>query len=209
MAHSSDLRFLVLHGLKLKGFAEAEVLSICIGAEVAAVTNTLNALQAEGLALHRDGRISGFALTPTGRVAHGELLALDVMTSGHQTLLHHNYEAFLPLNTELLAVCTAWQVVDIQNNVLNDHTNSAYDNDVIERLETINRRVKPITGALANGLNRLGPYQPRFDASLVRLRAGEREYFAKPIIDSYHTIWMELHEDLLKSLNIDRASESS
>ena len=208
MAHPSDVRFLILHGLKLKGFAEGEALSICTGAKVETVTKTLNALQAEGLILHRDGRISGFALTAPGRVAHGELLAADVLASGQQALLHGNYESFLPLNAELLSVCTAWQVVDINNNVLNDHTDLTYDAGVIGRLESINQRVKPTTCALGEALSRFASYQPRFDASLVRVKAGEREYFAKPILDSYHTVWMELHEDLLKSLNIDRASET-
>lgn len=209
MAHASDVRFLILHGLKLKGFAEAEALSICTGVKVEAVTKSLNELQAEGLILHRDGRISGFALTATGRTAHGELLAADVLASGQQALLHGNYESFLPLNAELLAVCTAWQVVDIENNVLNDHADAAYDAGVIGRLTSINERVKPTTAALGEALSRFAPYQSRFDASLVRVKAGEREYFAKPILDSYHTVWMELHEDLLKSLNIDRASESA
>ncbi len=209
MAQASDVRFLILHGLKLKGFAEAEALSICTGVNVEAVTKMLNALQAEGLMLHRDGRISGFALTAAGRTAHGELLAADVLASGQQTLLHANYESFLPLNAELLAVCTAWQVVDIEKNVLNDHTDAAYDAGVIGRLASINERVKPTTAALGEALSRFAPYQSRFDASLVRVKAGEREYFAKPILDSYHTVWMELHEDLLKSLNIDRASETA
>lgn len=209
MAHASDVRFLILHGLKLKGFAEDEALSICTGVRVEAVTKTLNELQAEGLILHRDGRISGFALTASGRVTHGEHLGADVLASGQQSLLHANYETFLPLNAELLAVCTAWQVVDIEKNVLNDHSDAAYDAQVIGHLVSINEQVKPTTAALGEALSRFAPYQSRFDAALVRVKAGEREYFAKPILDSYHTVWMELHEDLLKSLNIDRASESS
>ena len=209
MGHLSDIRFLVLHGLKLKGFAEAEALSVCMGANLAEVTKVLNALQAEGLILHRDGRISGFALTPAGRIAHGEHLATDVLASGQQVLLHASYESFLPLNGQLLATCTAWQIKDIDNNILNDHNDAAYDKAVIDGLSAINESVKPITDVLAGALDRLGAYQRRFDAALVRVRSGEREFFAKPIIDSYHTVWMELHEDLLKSLNIDRASEGS
>lgn len=209
MGHLSDIRFLVLHGLKLKGFAEAEALAACMGANLVEVTKVLNALQAEGLILHRDGRISGFALTPTGRSAHGELLAADVLASGQQVLLHASYESFLPLNAQLLATCTAWQVKDIDNNILNDHNDAAYDKAVVEGLSSVNESVKPITDVLASALDRLGAYQSRFDAALGRVRSGEREFFAKPIIDSYHTVWMELHEDLLKSLNIDRASEGS
>ena len=29
----------------------------------------------------------------------------------------------------------------------------------------------------------------------------------KPMIDSYHSVWFELHEDLLATLGIERGSE--
>ena len=38
---------------------------------------------------------------------------------------------------------------------------------------------------------------------------GALDYFTKPILPSYHTVWFELHEDLLATLSIDRASEGS
>jgi hypothetical protein len=37
---------------------------------------------------------------------------------------------------------------------------------------------------------------------------GQPEWFTKPVIDSYHTVWFELHEDLLCTLGIERASEA-
>ena len=54
--------------------------------------------------------------------------------------------------------------------------------------------------------NRLGG---EFAGALRRVQAGEHEWFTKPTIDSYHTIWFELHETLLASLDIDRASEKA
>jgi pyruvate,orthophosphate dikinase len=42
-----------------------------------------------------------------------------------------------------------------------------------------------------------------------RVEAGERDWFTKPLIDSYHTVWFELHEDLLSTLGKERASEES
>jgi hypothetical protein len=39
------------------------------------------------------------------------------------------------------------------------------------------------------------------------LASGDRDWFTKPTIDSYHTVWFELHEDLLATLGIDRISE--
>ena len=60
---------------------------------------------------------------------------------------------------------------------------------------------------LAADLDRYGHYGPRFTAALARLDAGELEWFTKPLIDSYHTIWFELHEDLLSTLGSSGARE--
>ena len=37
--------------------------------------------------------------------------------------------------------------------------------------------------------------------------AGDTDWFTKPMIPSYHTVWFELHEDLLATLGIERGSE--
>jgi hypothetical protein len=56
-------------------------------------------------------------------------------------------------------------------------------------------------------LERFGRYSARLRTALERVVAGEPEWFTKPVLDSYHTIWFELHEDLLCTLAIERASE--
>ena len=115
---------------------------------------------------------------------------------------------FLLLNGRLLTVCTAWQVKDLSTNTLNDHADKAYDADVIDQLGTIHDGVGPICQSLAEALVRYQPYHGRFVCALKKVRKGEQEWFAKPIIDSYHTVWMEMHEDLLATLAIARASEA-
>jgi hypothetical protein len=37
---------------------------------------------------------------------------------------------------------------------------------------------------------------------------GAPEWLLSPRIDSYHTVWMQLHEDLLLGLGIQRSDES-
>ena len=41
------------------------------------------------------------------------------------------------------------------------------------------------------------------------MQAGEKDWFTKPTIDSYHTVWFELHENLLATLGIERGKETS
>ncbi|MBV8161068.1 MAG: hypothetical protein JO265_09110 [Acidimicrobiia bacterium] len=62
---------------------------------------------------------------------------------------------------------------------------------------------------LGSVLDRFGPYGQRLAAAVERVEAGDHDWFTKPLIDSYHTVWFELHEDLLSTLGKERASEES
>ena len=45
--------------------------------------------------------------------------------------------------------------------------------------------------------------------ALGKVQGGDHDWFTKPMIASYHTVWFELHEDLLATLGIERSSESA
>ena len=210
MPHTSDQRFLVLHGCKLKGFSEPSAIGPVIGMKPPAVTKILQGLVKEGLAKYLEGgRISGYALTPAGKQEQVRLAEADLAGSGARPVLQGSYDRFLVLNSDLLAVCTAWQVRDLDRNILNDHSDRDYDAGVIKRLADVHLGVTPITGALSAALDRYHHYQPRLQLALDKVKKGSHEWFAKPILDSYHTVWMELHEDLLSTLRIERASEDA
>ena len=50
---------------------------------------------------------------------------------------------------------------------------------------------------------RFSGYADRFAAALARVDQGQRRWVDEPRIDSCHTVWFELHEDLLASLGIE------
>jgi hypothetical protein len=60
---------------------------------------------------------------------------------------------------------------------------------------------------LAACVERYGSYGDRLDAAIDRARSGETAYVDRPLVDSYHTVWFELHEDLLATLGLDRSQE--
>jgi hypothetical protein len=204
MPHVSEDRFLVLHGLRLRGFGEPGPIAAVVGIDEQTVHDHLAKFQAEELVLRRDGRLAGWALTPLGRAEQERLAALDLALAEARPVVQDGYERFLRSNTELLGVCTDWQVRD---GAPNDHADAAYDASVIDRLKEIDASVAPVLDDLANALDRYGHYSPRFAAAVARLDAGELEWFTKPLIDSYHTIWFELHEDLLSTLGLERSKE--
>jgi hypothetical protein len=206
VAASSDPGFLVLHALRLKGFADTGVVAALTGLEDAEVSKHLDAAAADGQATRREGRISGWALTADGRARHAELIREELEASGTRAAVEDGYRRFLEVNAELLGVCTDWQ---LRGGALNDHADAAYDAEIIDRLAHVDDKVQPVTIDLGNALERFGEYGNRFSGALSKVRNGERDWFAKPMIDSYHTIWFELHEDLLATLGIERSKEGS
>jgi hypothetical protein len=205
VAHQSDPRFLVLHGLRLKGFAEAAPVADGAGLDAGEAEEHLRALAGEGLVSRRDGRVSGWALTPDGRAEHRRLVTDELDASGAKAVVDDAYRRFRALNPELLAVCTAWQLrPEGDASVLNDHSDADHDRRVVERLVAVDEAVRPITADLERQLERFGRYGPRLGAAVERALAGDGDWITKPIIDSYHTVWFELHEDLLCTLGIER-----
>ncbi len=209
MPSDSTPALLVLHGLRLKGFAEASVVADLFHLAESVVTSELEVAATSEFAMFRDGRRTGWALKPTGRAENERLLREELDAAGQRDLVQQAYDRFLALNGTMLAVCTRWQVRDLDAQQLNDHTDAAYDASVLAELAELDAGVQPICAELAGAFGRFSVYAPRFDLALEKLRAGELEWFTKPVMESYHTVWFELHEDLLATLGIDRASEKA
>jgi DNA-binding MarR family transcriptional regulator len=203
----SDTRLLVLHGLRLKGFAGVEDVAEVTSVTTADVNRHLDELQVDELVLYRDGRLTGWALTPAGRAEHERLLAEELDALGCRAVVEDAYGRFLELNPDLLTVCTAWQMKD--ESTMNAHDDEDYDRGVVHQLGDVHERIEPVLTDLRNALDRYQGYQPRFRNALVRVQDGDHDWFAKPMIDSYHTVWFQLHEDLLNTLGIERSKEAA
>jgi DNA-binding MarR family transcriptional regulator len=210
MAHSSDPAFLVLHALRLKGFAPAPAVAELTGLDEADITATLESLRDNGLAAFREGRLTGWSLTPDGRTRHTELIAAELASAACKPVVESGYGSFLEVNQELLGVCTDWQLRTVDGaQVVNDHTDATHDDAVIARLRQIDDAVQPVCSSLADQLGRFSGYGPRLGTAVSKVEKGDTDWFTKPLIDSYHTVWFELHEDLLATLAIERAREGA
>lgn len=206
MSHPSPLPLLVLHTLRLKGFADVAVLSASSGAEAVSVELTLGELHGRRLVHLPGSGVLGWALTREGRAENERLLGLELELVGARSHIQAAYRRFLGLNHDLRSLCTDWQV---RGDTLNDHADPDYDDGVISRLVEIHRRARPICVELSSQLARFGGYERRLAAAVDKVLDGDGGWFTQPLIDSYHTVWFELHEDLLATLGIDRAAEAS
>jgi hypothetical protein len=148
----------------------------------------------------------GLRLTPSGREVHTTWARVE--TGGElEAAVDRAYQRFLVLNQELIRLCNDWQVRP--GGAPNDHTDPTYDWSIIDRLVTIDERVGPILRTTAQHVTRFGGYRLRLRRARERVNEGEHEWLTSPRIDSYHTVWMQLHEDLLLALGLDRASEDA
>jgi len=204
---NSDPDLRVVHGLRVQGLTDTSGLAAVVGLDEADVGDRLVVLAEAGHAQHRNGRMPGWMLTREGRCHGEELVAAELDAAGEREAVADLYRRFLGVNRDFLALCTDWQLSDVEEQVLNDHGDAAYDAAVIARLADADRVVQSICRELAERLARFDGYGRRFSDALGRVQAGEVEWFTRPMIDSYHTVWFELHEDLLATLGIERARE--
>ncbi|MFT7647581.1 MAG: hypothetical protein ACI8Y4_002331 [Candidatus Poriferisodalaceae bacterium] len=204
----SDPQTLVSLALRLKGFGEVDVIASVHGLDEAIAAEHLTSLVDAEKATARevDGSVK-YVLTKQGRSEGEAALGVELDASGQRDAVRSAYEAFLLLNGKMLQLCTDWQIVEGTESI-NDHSDDDYDQEIIGRLVDLDGGLRKVMAPLRGALARFDAYPARFREALDRLLGGEIEYFTKPIISSYHTVWFELHEDLLATLGIDRASEA-
>lgn len=144
------------------------------------------------------------AVTPEGRERHAAWARL-ADDAPERDAAQRAYEAFLPLNAELIRLCSDWQVRP--GGVPNDHADLRYDWGVTDRLRALDERAGAVARRLARAVPRFARYRPLLRDALRRVEDGEQEWFTSPRIDSYHTVWMHMHEDLLTTLGLRREDE--
>ena len=209
MAATDEPRLLALHGVRLGGLVDADRVAATTGLSSPVVTAELTAAVDAGLARRRDGRMSGWMLTAEGRAEGERLLGAELDAAGARAVVVDLYRRFLTVNPGLLATCTAWQVRDEAGQVPNDHTDAAYDAAVVARLVAVDGEVQPVCAGLAAALDRFDRYSTRLGHAVAAVQRGELDWFTSPKLDSFHTVWFELHEDLLATLGIERSHEGA
>ncbi len=191
----------VLQALRLKGrVSEADLVST-VGGNPAGVSAAVEQLAQAGLVA--PGKL--LKLTPEGRERLAELLATE-RASVDAPSISEAYAEFRAVNGIFKLLISDWQLRDGQPN---DHTDADYDNAVLARLDTVHEAVAPIIAGVAAQLPRLDSYGDKLAAALARVKAGELPWLTRPIMDSYHTVWFELHEELIGAAGLTREQEAN
>lgn len=189
---------LVMHAVAIKKHAAAEAIASVAGLPLPRVSAALALGVAKGRVVETDGR---YMLTPAGR------LMLDGEYSRYYPALRADtrfvggYARFEVINRELKQLITDWQTIELGGSrVPNDHSNKDYDAHLIDRLSALHERFEPVLKSLVACAPRLAVYHKKLDAALSKAEDGDIAWVSDARTESYHTVWFELHEDLLRLL---------
>ena len=194
--------YLVLHGLAIKKHADAAAIASAVGLDEIAVQAALDEAVAKGRAICAG---EAYSLTPVARVALDGAYSRLFAAQRADAAFAAAHERFETIDRELKQLMTTWQTIEIDGeSVLNDHTNKDYDDRLIDRLGALHERAEAILQQLSAGLPRLAIYARKLEAALEKAEDGAIEWVSGARIESYHTVWFELHEDLLRILGRTR-----
>jgi len=154
------------------------------------------------------GDLSGWSLTEAGKAEGERLLAAELEDSGARAVVAGAHEDFGPLNDRLLDAMSRWQVRPGPGAPMaaNDHSDWGWDEQVLRTLASLSVALRGVEERLVAVLERFGGYGDRFAAALVRVDRGQRGWVDDPGVDSAHTVWFQLHEDLIASLGLRRGT---
>ncbi|WP_375484820.1 MarR family transcriptional regulator [uncultured Mycobacterium sp.] len=190
----------VLQAVRLKGRVTATDLAATLGTDPAEVAGTVEQLTAEGLVvgdqvlkLSRDGR------------ARLDKLLTEERENVDTAAIVAAYNTFRAVNADFKAAVTDWQLKDGEPNT---HQDAGYDAAVLARIDDAHQRVLPIIAAAASQLPRLKAYSAKLEKALDKVKAGDTTWLTRPLIDSYHTVWFELHEELMGAAGLTREAEA-
>ena len=185
----------VVRTVQLKGLCAAERVASVLGAEVAAVDALIAANERLFNATPR-----GFMPTPAGR--DWLTAALDAEKAAVVPgALDPCYERFVQLDGGFKKLVSEWQMLGAAGQ------SEAAQAEMVQGVAQLDEAFQPLIRDAAFVAGRLRSYAPRFSAALAQLQSGDLSMLASPMKDSYHTVWFELHEELIALSGRNRAEE--
>ena len=207
MAVESDPSTLTLHAVRLLGFADAGKVARRFDQDVDETVERLLDLQALGWVSRSEfAGDSGWSMTGRGRAEDERRLAVELDVADVRGVVSAVHRRFGPLNSRFQDAATRWQIRPLPGEPMagNDHTDHRWDDRVLEVLAAVGRQLRPLDSELATALARFSGYSDRYDLACEKVSRGEGWWVDGVGFDSCHVVWMQLHEDLLATLGLDR-----
>ena len=190
----------VLQAVRLKGRTTSADIATTVGEGSDTVEAAVTASVASGHLI--EGKT--IRLSPEGRTRLSELLEAERQSVDPEAI-SAIYDKFRDVNAEFKALVSDWQLKD---GVPNTHDDEKYDAAVLSRLDDVHRQVTPVIADVVTMIPRLAGYSEKLETALAKVRAGDTVWLTRPIVDSYHTVWFELHEELILAAGLTREEEA-
>ena len=196
----------IIHVLSIKGFAKEESLAVAAGLEVSEIVLIAQSLIEEGLL--ESSRI-GMKLTEKGKRAAAKVLE-DVRETTDLAALEAFYQAFTPINQDYKKSVNSWQIKTVgESTEPNDHEDAEYDQRVLTEMFKDHDSLKHLVATHLASCPLLRDYARRLEIAFAQVTAGHEQFVTGALIDSYHTVWFEFHEALIRLSGRDRATEAA
>jgi pyruvate, orthophosphate dikinase len=185
----------VIRRLLIIGAVSVDRLAESLATDAVAIEPAIEAAVAAGhveavgdtLRLSAQGKLEAIALLAGDRERIGEMRAGELLDDFHT------------LDGRMKAVVTGWQLRDgAAEPTLNDHSDAEYDAALLGDLAVLDADTDQWLRPVSTELPRFATYRVRLERALRLARAGDGRYVASPRVDSYHGVWFELHEDLIR-----------
>jgi pyruvate,orthophosphate dikinase len=197
--------FALMRALALLGIAGEERLAASLAVNAETVCCVIGSLESG----HVNRTPRGLQIGPEGRAwlqvqLEAERARID------RAVADRLYRSFMVFDDGFKRLVAAWQVrTEDGREVRNDHADAAYDTVVRERLLAFHGEAGPLIDEICAVVSRLQPYRLRLARASAAVAAGDGSMIASPLKDSYHTIWFELHEELMHLSGRSRAAEEA
>lgn len=193
---------LVMHGIAVKKYATVDDICSVSGLKSDTVTELVAQAVSKGRASEANGK---YLLTPTGQVTLKAAYSKAYGALRRDENFVEAYEDFERINNDLKQAITEWQTIEIGGQtVINDHSDADYDSEVIDLIGDIHERVYIVFERLGRQESRLRRYREKLLSALEKAEDGDIRWVSDATIESYHTVWFELHEDLLRIMGRER-----
>jgi len=195
----------VIRALAIKGSATTEALADGLLSSRELVDPVVRQLVDGGLIESSAGLLR---LTVDGKAKGQQLIAADARHWGADQV-QAALEDFHALDVRMKEAVTAWQLREVGGaQVLNDHSDADYDAKVLAQIAHLHDDAAAWLSSM-KGPAQLGRYLERLIRSVKLVGEGDHRFVASPRVDSYHSVWFELHEELILLAGTTRDEEAA
>ncbi|WP_422757731.1 hypothetical protein [Paenarthrobacter sp. C1] len=187
------MSLLILHAVRLLGFADTEAVAARFAQDPSVVESALIDAGVNGFVSRSTfAGTSGWLLSGAGRAENERLLAEELDLAGARSRVLAVHEDFTEFNDGVVNACGTLQLGISSNQEATDVLIGAL------------AAWRPLEAQLMRSLPRFGGYSDRLLRAL-KFSTEDASWLTGTDRDSFHHVWFEIHEDLIATLGIQRA----